>query len=208
MAGKARGEAKALPLKKDRGPWEEPNITELTAIARIKPGMAKKFKALLEKAHKTRQNAIRKMATIHNARWVILDEDLLPGIDGPHVLFSVNYDGLLEGYLEEFATVDEGPLNQAFSEAVGWPRARPIKNFIEYVKAHQHPASLFYANYPRATVGYVNRAMQWKEKTDNFIKILEGLPKDKPEQWQAATQKFLKDLSKPTPKKEQFPKKP
>jgi len=203
---KKKAPAKKLPLEKDLEPGEKQNITELTAIARIKPGMEKKFKALLEGAHKTRQKAIRKMATIHYARWAILDPHFLPGLDGHHVLFTVNYDGLLDGYLEEFSTVDEGPLNLAFSEAVGWPRARPVKKFIDYVKVHQHPASLFYANYPRATVGYVNRAMQWKEKTEKFIKVLEALPNNSPVQWEAATRKFLKDLAKPTPRDEVFPK--
>lgn len=201
-----RGKRKRLPLQKDLKPGEKQNITELTAIARIKPGMAKKFKEVLEGAHQKRQKAIRKMATIHYARWVILDKDLLPGLDGPHVLFTSNFDGELDGYLKEFASVDEGPLNLAFSECVGWPRARPVKNFIDYVKTHEHPASLFYANYPRATVGLINRALQWKEKTEKFIKDLEGLPKNSPLQWQAATRKYLKDLAKPTPKHAQFPK--
>jgi len=208
MAGKDRGKAKQLPLLDPENTWEEPNITELTAVARIKPGKVKDFKKALEDTHKTRQHLIRRMGTIHYARWVILDPDFLPGLDGHHVLFTSNYDGLLDGYLEEFTTVDEGPLNKAFQHAIRWPRARPAKDFIEYVEEHQHPASLFYSNYPRATVGYVNRAMQWKEKTENFIKVLEGLPKDKPEKWEAATRKFLKDLSKPTPKEKQFPKKP
>ncbi len=182
------------------------NITELTAIARIKPGKVEDFRKILEDAHQTRQKAIRRMQTIHYARWVILDDSFLPGLDGPHVLFVVNYDGELEGYLDEFSTVDEGPLNQAFRHAVGWPFARPAKDFIEYVKIHEHPASLFYANYPSATVGSVNRALQWKEKTEYFIKVLEALPHNSPERWEVATRNFLIDLAKPTSRDEVFPK--
>ncbi len=45
----------------------------------------------------------------------------------------------------------------------------PLDGFIQYVKEHEHPALIFYANYPLATVGEVRRALDWKNKTQKFI---------------------------------------
>jgi hypothetical protein len=159
-------------------------------------------------AHENRQEAIRKMSTIHYARWVIVDENTLPGIDGPHLVFTSNYDGKLEGYLEDFANVDEGPLNLVFGHCIGWPGARPSDGFIQFVKEHEHPALIFYANYPLATVGEVRRALDWKNKTQLFIENdLPELLKGKSGKWEAAARKslnrYLNELARPTSKSEE-----
>ncbi len=247
---------KRLPVK------GKPNITELTAIARINVGEYPKdrlkvemaiesagqelwlstqnvpgtdppitwlahlqapgkeptmtwlehFKAVLGWAHEHRQSEIRKMVTIHYARWVILEPpdeheevskkttNVLPGIDGPHVLFTSNFDGLMAGYLEDFAAVDEQPLNLIFGHCMGWPGARPADKFIQYVKDHQITANVFYANYPKATVGEVNRALEWKGKTEVFIKRVQGMKGNPVEEWEKVASDYLNDLAKPTPR--------
>ena len=154
-------------------------------------------------AHEYRQDAIRKMSTIHYARWFIVDEHTLPGLDGAHIVFTSNYDGELADYLEDFANVDEGPLNLVFGHCIGWPGARPADGFIKYVKEHEYPALIFYANYPLATVGEVRRALDWKNKTQNFIeKDLPKLLKRKSGKWEASVRKslsrYLNELAKPT----------
>ncbi len=252
----------AAGLRSQKAPYKRlpsihPNITELTAIARIKPGLypeerllveiasessGKKnekwlasqnvpgkipektwldhlktqgkhpkmtwhehLKAVLDWAHIHRQEAIKKMTTIHYARWVIVDHDVLPGIDGPHVFFTSNFDGLLVEYLEDFAAVDEGPLNLIFGHCVGWPGARPASRFIQYVEEHRHSASVFYANYPKTTVEEVRRALDWKTKTQKFIEQdIPQLEHTPPTEWEAVAKRllkeFLNELAKPTPK--------
>lgn len=164
------------------------------------------LKIMLDWAHKERQSAIRKMVTIHYARWVILDQDRMDGIDGPHILFTSNFDGPLEGYLSDFAAVDEGPLNLVFGHCIGWPGARPTDGFIKYVREHQLKANVFYANYPKATVSEVNRALEWKSKTDNFIAQVQTMKGKPREEWERITSGFLNDLAKPTPRDLEFPK--
>lgn len=229
MASNSMGKTNAL-FK--RLPKENPNITELTAIARIKPGMYPKerlkielagkmpwlappyapkdlskvswldhLRAVLDWAHENRQEAIKKMVTIHYARWVIVDTDNLPGIDGPHVIFTSNFDGELYEYLEDFTAVDEGPLNLIFGHCIGWPGARPTEGFVRYVYAHRYPAGVFYANYPMETVEEVNRALDWKQKTDHFIRVVvPKLRRKRGAVWENAMSKYLNDLAKPTPK--------
>lgn len=164
------------------------------------------LKRVLKKAHKERQAAIRKMITIHYARWVILDEKRVPGIDGPHLLFTSNFDGELEGYLGDFAAIDEGPLNMIFGHCIGWPGARPEDGFIKYVREHQLEANIFYANYPKAAVSEVNRALDWKSKTEEFIKQIQKVKGTSTVEWEQITRGYLNDLAKPTPKEDEFPK--
>ncbi len=166
------------------------------------------LKRVGNRAHEKRQAAIRKMSTIHYARWFIVDENTLPGLDRAHLVFTSNYDGNLEDYLDDFAKVDEGPLNLIFGHCIGWPGARPADGFIQYVKEHEHPALIFYANYPSATVGEVRRALEWKNKTQRFIeKEVPKLLKSSSAKSAAALRKslslYLNELSKPTSKSEE-----
>lgn len=202
------------------------NVSELTAIAPIRtdgyvplekvmPEMVQATKAqksgkpleitwldhlkgVLDLAHRYRQSDIRSMATIHYARWVILNDNrLLPGLKGPHLLFASNFDGKLDEYLMDFAEVDEGPLNLIFQHCVDWPGARPIEDFIRYVEEHQLSANLFFANYPCATVQEVNRSLYWKNETNEYIRKLENTSGKK---WGAETRRYLEKLALPTPK--------
>lgn len=143
------------------------NITELTAIAPLKEGGAEALRALFaERRRDERQglpSPIERIESIHYARWVILD-------GGTRLLFTSNFDGDLDSYLAEFAERDEGPLNAVFRYCVGWPGARPVDRFIQYVREYMVPAEYYYAAYPQYTVKEVKRALDWKDKTETFIR--------------------------------------
>lgn len=142
------------------------NVTELTAIAPLLPGGAETLRQLfrIKKQEEAdgKPGPLNLIETIHYARWVILD-------GGTRLLFTSNYDGNLEDYLAEFAERDEVPLNAIFSQCVGWPGARPLGPFLEYVKAHMVRAEYYYSAYPRHTVKEIKRALYWKKRTEAFI---------------------------------------
>ncbi|MDF0666352.1 MAG: hypothetical protein P0119_09840 [Nitrospira sp.] len=142
------------------------NVTELTAIAPLIPGGAEILRQIFQAKKKDEEKGnpgpLNIIETIHYARWVILD-------GGTRLLFTSNYDGNLEDYLAEFAERDEVPLNTIFSQCVGWPGARPLGPFIEYVKEHIVQAEYYYSAYPRHTVKEIKRALYWKKETEAFI---------------------------------------
>lgn len=148
------------------------NVTELTAIAPLVPGGADRLRAFFTKRRRDDEGGepspIEQIETIHYARWVIID-------GGTRLLFTSNFDGDIEGYLSEFAERDEGPLNAIFGFCDGWPGARPVASFIEYVRKHMVPAEYYYGAYPKNTVKEIKRALYWYEKTEGFIRGL--LPK-------------------------------
>ena len=145
------------------------NVTELTAIAPLKPGGADLLRMIFagRKAaeRKGESSPIEQIESIHYARWVILD-------GGTRLLFTSNFDGDLDGYLIEFAERDEGPLNLIFGNCVGWPGARPVGPFIQYVRDHMIPAEYYYSAYPRHTVKEIKRALYWKRETEKVISSL------------------------------------
>lgn len=145
------------------------NITELTAIAPLEPGGADALRILFagRRAGEARgeSSPIEQIESIHYARWVILD-------GGTRLLFTSNFDGNLEDYLAEFAERDEGPLNAIFKNCKGWPGARPVGPFIDYVRAHMVSAEYYYSAYPQYTVKEVKRALYWKAETETVIREL------------------------------------
>lgn len=148
------------------------NVTELTAIAPIKPDGAATlrqiFAARKQAESRGEKSPIEQIESIHYARWVILD-------GGTRLLFTSNFDGNLEDYLAEFAERDEGPINMIFGSCEGWPGARPVGPFIQYVRDHMVPADYYYSAYPQYTVKEVKRALYWKQETEEVIGKL--LPK-------------------------------
>lgn len=149
------------------------NVTELTAIAPLKPGGADTLRKIFAERKQVEamggRSPIELIESIHYARWVLLD-------GGTRLLFTSNFDGNLEDYLAEFAERDEGSINAIFGNCEGWPGARPVGPFIQYVRDHLVPAEYYYSAYPKHTVKEVKRALYWKQETEEVIsKLLPSL---------------------------------
>jgi len=90
--------------------------------------------------------------SIHFARWVALD-------DWRRVIFTSNYDGSLESYMDDFIDKIWWGLNIVFSNGYGYPRARWLLfdgakdelAFKDYIRLHMAPTRAWYAPYGRLT---------------------------------------------------------
>jgi hypothetical protein len=90
--------------------------------------------------------------SIHFARWVALD-------DWRRVIFTSNYDGSLESYMDDFIDKIWWGLNIVFSNGWGYPRARWLLfdgakdelAFKDYIRLHMAPTRVWYAPYGRLT---------------------------------------------------------
>ena len=127
--------------------------TALTVITPITPGKAGNLKQVLQHIQTSPDSPIKKINTIHYARWVIID-------DGKRLLFTSNFDGTWEQYLADFVEKAPEGLDAIWSNCVGYPGARPIGPFIDYVRANEIDATLFYAAYPDTTVNQVQKALR------------------------------------------------
>jgi len=128
-------------------------VTAMTVITPIIPGKADILKQVLQGIQKKTDSPIKRINTIHYARWVIIDK-------GTRLLFTSNFDGTWEGYLRDFVEKAPEGLDAIWSNCVGYPGAKPFDKFIAYVKDHEFDAELFYPAYPDTTVNQVQKALR------------------------------------------------
>ena len=144
-------------------------VTELTVITPIIQGKAETLRQVLKGIQISPDSPIKRISSIHYARWVIFDNDT-------RLLFTSNFDGTWEKYLRDFVKLAAGGLDAIWSNCVGYPGAEPYENFAAYVRGHQIETSLFYAAYPAATVQTVIKALDWEQKTTTFLREIAKPP--------------------------------
>ena len=135
---------------------EDRDVTnQYTAIGPVKPGLFRRWLlsgllVLIDYAsrHFFTHGFLARVQTIHFARWVFLD-------DKARVLFTSNYDGSHQGYMDDFINKVAWGLNLAFSNGVGWPRTRWLvlggarieQRFKPWQRRHQVPTQVWYKAY-------------------------------------------------------------
>jgi hypothetical protein len=88
---------------------------------------------------------LARVATIHFARWVYLE-------DGSRVFFASNYDGSLDSYMDDFINKVGFGLNAVFSNGIAYPRtawllfkgAENEQEFKYVLRRHQLPTEVWY----------------------------------------------------------------
>lgn len=88
--------------------------------------------------------------TIHFARWTVLD-------GWRRAIFTSNYDGSLESYMDDFIDKVAFGLNASFSNGVGYPRTRFLffggakheDEFKQWLRRRQIPTQVWYSAYDR-----------------------------------------------------------
>ncbi|MCI0461861.1 MAG: hypothetical protein L0Z62_33335 [Gemmataceae bacterium] len=135
-------------------------VTELTLINPVKEGQGPSLRQVLAKIDPV---SVRKMETIHFARWVLIDNDT-------RLLFTSNFDHTLDDYLGDFVRVMPDGLDRIWSHCEGYPSegCRNYPAFSAWVRKYQVATTLWYAAYPMATVKDVLKALDVKAKVDQF----------------------------------------
>jgi len=136
---------------------EDQDVTnQYTALGSVKPGWFRRtlVSALLvlvdyAARHVFTRGHLARVQTIHFARWVFID-------DRRRVVFTSNYDGAHQAYMDDFINKVAWGLNLVFSNGIGWPRtdwlvlrgARIEALFKPYQRRHQLPTQVWYKAYP------------------------------------------------------------
>jgi hypothetical protein len=138
---------------------------QYTAIGSVKPGL---FRRLLVTVllvaidyaarHVFTRGFLARVQTIHFAFWAFLD-------DRRRLVFTSNYDGGHEAYMDDFINKVAWGLNLAFSHGVGWPRTRWLvargarieDKFKHFQRRHQLPTEVWYKAYPGLVLADLKR---------------------------------------------------
>jgi hypothetical protein len=133
---------------------------EFLILANVKPGHADALREEITgyqtaEATAARRAAFQEIATLHDARHVILD-------DGTRFLFASVFDGSWDAYIDDFGALSlaEG-LDRIFFHCEGFPGIKD-PGVKEWLVAHQVPALFFFSGYPDLTVKQI-----WKDQEVN-----------------------------------------
>lgn len=123
--------------------------SELTVIVPLRDGGAQRLRTLLSGTTQADLNVFADVGTLHNMRWVFIDNDT-------SVLFATTYDGDWDAYIDDFATKIPTVMDTFFGEVDGWPGIKDpsVKDFIA---AHQITATAWWTAFPDKRVGDIER---------------------------------------------------
>ena len=141
----------------------QPGITEIedavtqnqiTVISKIRPGfwVSVKLKAVLLGIHLFAKHIDNKgslggIATIHFARWAIID-------NGRYLFFTSNYDGSWASYIGDFVDKGAAGMDLIWTSAPNYPEqgSIDIAAFKDIIRRNQVRTQVFYSAYPNSTV--------------------------------------------------------
>jgi len=139
---------------------EDRDVTnQFSALGSLKPGLFRRWLGTVvlvlinyASRHVFNRGHLGRVYTIHFARWVFIDNKT-------RIVFTSNYDGSHEAYMDDFINKVAWGLNLVFSNGIGWPRtdwlikrgARFEQRFKYYQRRHQIPSQVWYKAYPGLT---------------------------------------------------------
>jgi hypothetical protein len=132
----------------------------LTVIAPFAPGGARRLRAVL-RLLKGNFSGGKKVGTLHNMRFVFLDNDT-------KFLFATAYDGDWDAYIDDFATKIPNEMDVIFSAFEGWPGIRHPK-VKDWIVQHQIPAEGWYVAHPDLSVAETARLKHIGKAVDEFL---------------------------------------
>jgi hypothetical protein len=135
---------------------------EFTLISRLNPGGAERVRKLLADGFTgERQENTDRIATVHDLRFVIFDNDT-------RIIFASTFDGDWESYINDFATILPDEIDLLFHEFEGYPGIHSV-GIKDWIVAQQVSAVGFYSAYPDASVREVWKALKAKKALDALL---------------------------------------
>ncbi len=127
---------------------------QITVISSIKPGYWNLLKLRIVlyfigafARHFENRGSLGGIATIHFARWCIID-------NGRYLLFESNYDGSWESYIGDFSDKVAWGLDLIWVSHPDYPKggAADIQPFKDIIRRNQVRTQVFYSAYPDLTI--------------------------------------------------------
>lgn len=136
-------------------------VSELTIIVPFAPGGAKRLRAFLRLLHGNLKRGGDLVGTLHNMRFVFLDNDT-------KLLFATTYDGDWDAYIDDFVTQIPDYLDIIDSAWEGWPGIRSPEA-KDYLAKHQVTAEGWYVAHPDLTVAETARLKRVGKAVDELL---------------------------------------
>lgn len=141
-------------------------VSELTVIVPLTKDGAHRLRKLFSLTEGNMAN-VAKVGTLHNMRFVFLDNDT-------KLLFATAYDGDWDTYIDDFVAKIPDAMDTFFGNIDGWPGIHDpsVKDFIAQ---YQIPAAAWFVATPELTVVDVENLRRRDRKLSAFIDSLDSV---------------------------------
>jgi hypothetical protein len=156
----------------------------LTLFIPVRQGHESDLAADLDGLPGREQSPLARVRGTHFARWVVLDQPVFE--DGEQkerdtwtasrLLFTTNFDGPAEPYLEALRTGLGADGDRLFGHCAGYPGSAAADAWRSWVLAHRVGSALFFAAYGDQTVDEVQANLELRARLIAFALDAQGLP--------------------------------
>ncbi len=154
------------------------------AMTPIRPGEEDALRSFIQAFDDSRARPLSRSPRTHMARFVIVEDfNNDPSykqrkeehLANPTLIFSANFDGDLDSYLDELAEAltDEAP--QIWGRCIGCPDDPSASALKAYLKHNQIDCGFFYAAYGGATVAKVKASLDQRDRLMDFATRAQGM---------------------------------
>jgi hypothetical protein len=153
------------------------------ALTPILPDALDALRAYLEGLREQGPSPFRRLPRTHMARWVILTDFFTDPawkqrhsdhLEVPYLLFTSNFDGGLDSYLDELVSELAPEAAQIWGRCIGSPPAGGAK-LKAYLLHNQIDCGFCYAGYGDSTVAQVRAALDLRTRFTEFAVRSQGM---------------------------------
>lgn len=158
----------------------------LTVLTPILDGHAQQLTAHLDALPEGPDSPLARVPGTHLGRWVVIDQVKHQGhgqrrrdaLSASRLLFTSNFDGELEPYLERLRTGLGEDADAIWGHCRGYPGHADAAAFAGWLRAHELEAVLFFAAYGDQTVEQVHANLDKRARLIEFALEGQGLAPD------------------------------
>ncbi len=154
-------------------------VTALTTLSAVTPRWARwlrlyfAVRRLAPRLGELLSRPLRELSFIHFGRWSLLPPSAGTESGGErresaYLLFESNFNGRWDEYIDAFAYVLGQRMRLVWGGAYGFPGPRPAEPFKRYIRAHEYPASHYYAAHAETTATVVLAALELQDRFERF----------------------------------------
>jgi hypothetical protein len=167
------------------------------AMTPVKPGEEEALSTYLRGLRAAGPSPLERLPRTHLARFVIVPDfhtDPLwkqlkeEHLDVAYLIFTSNFDGKLDTYLDELCSELAGEAPQIWGRCIGCPEQAGGAALKRYLEHNQINTGIFFAAYPQATTTKVKRSLRNRERMIEFARTSQGLDPA------ALQQRFLREF--------------
>jgi hypothetical protein len=165
-----------------------PNISgqayAFMAMTPVKPGEKDALAAYLRGLRDRGPSPLARLPRTHLGRFVIVEDfhndpawkqRREEHLDLPYLIFTSNFDGDLDSYLDELCERLAPEANEIWGRCVGCPDSAGGAGLKAYLQHNQIQTGMFFAAYADASVATVKRTLRQRERMIEFAVGSQGL---------------------------------